>query len=201
MIKNVIFDYGQVLVHFVPEYMVRQYVSDGDDVKMLTEIIFDRLYWDKLDDGTITNEQTVSEFKKRIPERLWEVSEKIFYNWIYNIPEMEGMSELVSYIKEKYGVKTYLLSNISHYLADHADEMPILPTLDGCVFSARIGKVKPTPAIYEHLLRTYSLEPSECIFIDDRAENIEGARALSIHGYIFDGDVDALRAHLDSVLK
>lgn len=201
MIKNVIFDYGQVLVHFVPEYMVRQYVSDDNDARMLTEIIFDRLYWDKLDEGTITNEQTVSEFKKRIPKRLWEVSEKIFYNWIYNIPEMEGMSELVSYIKEKYGVKTYLLSNISHYFADHADEMPILPKLDGYVFSARIGITKPNPAIYEHLLKTYGLEPSECIFIDDRAENVDAARSLSIHGYVFDGKASALKAHLDSILK
>ena len=41
MIENVIFDFGQVLVHFEPEYMVRQYVTDDEDVKLLSEVIFE----------------------------------------------------------------------------------------------------------------------------------------------------------------
>jgi putative hydrolase of the HAD superfamily len=59
MIKNFIFDFGKVMVHFEPEYMVGKYVDDADDAKLLGEVIFDRLYWDKLDAGTITDEQVI----------------------------------------------------------------------------------------------------------------------------------------------
>ena len=47
--------------------------------------------------------------------------------------------------------------------------------------------VKPNADIYEHLLREYGLEPEECVFIDDRAENVEAARALGMKGIVFAG--------------
>lgn len=199
-IKNVVFDFGQVLVYFQPSYMVGVYVSDEGDKALLEDVVFDRLYWDRLDDGTISDEEVVSAFKARLPERLWDVSEKIYYNWVYNIPEIEGMSELVDRIKSRYGVKAYLLSNISKYFASHSDEIAILKKLDGCVFSAPIGIVKPSREIFEHLCKTYKLNPEETIFIDDRADNIEGALRCGLKGYIFDGDVNRLKDYLDSIL-
>ena len=199
--KNIVFDCGQVLVHFDPAYMVGLYVSDQKDAKLLEEVLFDRLYWDPLDAGTITDEELMEAAKKRIPEALWEVAEKIYYNWIYNLPEMEGMRELIEHIKGTYGVSTYLLSNISHYFADHAHELPILGLIDHCVYSSRCGFVKPDPGIYRYLCETYGLIPEETLFIDDRADNIEGARKAGLHGYVFDGDTAKLRAHLDEILK
>ena len=91
-IKNVIFDFGQVIVHFEPEYMVGRYVSDPEDKALLCEVLFDRLYWDKLDKGTITDKEALDAVKTRVPERLWEACDTIYYNWIYNIPEIDGMS-------------------------------------------------------------------------------------------------------------
>ena len=200
MIKNVIFDCGQVLVHYVPEYMVRQYVSNEPDVALLTEVVFDRLYWNKLDEGTITNEETLELCHERLPKRLWELCDEIYYNWIYNIPEIEGMSDLIKHIKKDFGVKAYLLSNISKYFAENANKVEILSLLDGCVFSSSIGIVKPDKGIYEHLLNTYGLVANECIFIDDRAENIEAARSIGMHGYIFDGNAQKLKEELDKIL-
>lgn len=199
-IKNVVFDFGQVLVYFQPSYMVGAYVSDEEDKVLIEEVVFDRLYWDRLDAGTISDEEVVSAFKTRLPERLWDVSEKIYYNWIYNIPEIEGMSELIDRIKNRYNVKVYLLSNISNYFASHSEEIPILKKLDGCVFSAPIGIVKPSREIFEHLCKTYKLSPEETLFIDDRADNIEGALRCGLKGYIFDGNVDRLKDYLDSIL-
>ena len=48
-IKNVVFDFGQVMVYFNPKYMVGVYVKDKDDAALLEEVVFDRLYWDRLD--------------------------------------------------------------------------------------------------------------------------------------------------------
>ena len=199
-IKNVVFDFGQVLVYFQPSYMVGAYVSDEADKALIEEVVFDRLYWDRLDSGDISDEEVVSAIKTRLPERLWDVSEKIYYSWIYNIPEIEGMSELIDRIKNRYNVKVYLLSNISNYFASHSEEIPILKKLDGCVFSAPIGIVKPNREIFEHLCKAYKLSPEETLFIDDRLDNIEGALRCGLKGYIFDGDVNRLRDYLDSIL-
>lgn len=199
-IKNVVFDFGQVLVYFQPSYMVGAYVSDEEDKALIEEVVFDRLYWDRLDSGDISDKEVVSAIKTRLPERLWDVSEKIYYNWIYNIPEIEGMSELIDRIKNRYNVKVYLLSNISNYFASHSEEIPILKKLDGCVFSAPIGIVKPNREIFEHLCKAYKLSPEETLFIDDRLDNIEGALRCGLKGYIFDGDVNRLRDYLDSIL-
>ncbi|MBO5092626.1 MAG: HAD family phosphatase, partial [Clostridia bacterium] len=59
-IKNVVFDFGQVLVYFQPSYMVGAYVSDEADKALIEEVVFDRLYWDRLDSGDISDEEVVS---------------------------------------------------------------------------------------------------------------------------------------------
>lgn len=197
MIKNLVFDFGNVLAHFDPAYMVGLKVTDRKDAELLKEVVFDRLYWDKLDLGTLSNEETAALYRERLPERLWQVADGIFYNWVYTLPEMEGMRELIELAKKKYGVRTFLLSNISKYFAEHRKDVPILGLIDNCVFSAEIGIVKPDKKIYEYLLRTYSLDPEETVFIDDREENVAAANALNIHGYRFDGDAQALESYLD----
>ena len=196
MIKNVIFDFGQVLVHFDPRYMVTRYVTDEADVKLLETVIFDRLYWDKLDEGTITDCEVMDGVRSRIPERLHAVAEKIYCNWIYNIPEWEGMREVVCELKKR-GCKLFLLSNICTYFADHKDEIPILGLLDGYVFSGEIRTVKPTREIFEHLLAKFGISAEETVFVDDRADNIRGGEACGIRGYLFDGDAAKLMAWLE----
>ena len=199
--KHLIFDFGQVLAHFEPSYMVGVYVTDSDDSELLQEVVFDRLYWDRLDAGTITNEETMESIKARLPRRLWDVANTIYYSWIYNIPEMEGMRELILHVKETYKVDTYLLSNISHYFADHAHEIPILSLIDHPVYSSKCCFVKPSAEIYRYICATYGLTPSECLFVDDRADNVEAAERMGIHGYLFDGDTEKLRAYLDEILQ
>lgn len=200
MIKNVVFDFGQVLVHFEPKYMVGAYVSDKNDMVLLEEVVFDRLYWDRLDAGTIADEEVLSECCKRLPERLWDVARKIYYNWIYNIPEIDGMRELIKYIKKQYSPRVLVLSNISHYFADHKDEIPILKEADGYVFSSKIGVTKPKKEIFDHLCQKFNFSPNEAVFIDDNQSNCEGARALGFTAYQFDGNAKALKDYLDTIL-
>ncbi len=199
--KNVVFDFGQVLVRFEPSYMVGRYVFDPEDARLLANVVFDRLYWDQLDAGTIYDAQVVEAVKKRIPVRLWEAAEKIHYNWIYNIPEIEGMRELIVHIKNEFGASVFLLSNISVYFAEHSSEIPILKLVDKCIFSAVCGKVKPDLDIYEYLCEECNIDPRETVFVDDRKENTEAAEKIGITGYVFDGNVSELRTYLDGVLK
>lgn len=197
MIKNVIFDFGQVLVRFEPKYMVEQYVSDLFDSALLQTVIFDRLYWDKLDAGTITDAETVACIKERIPPRLHGVAEKIYYNWIYNIPEIDGMDALVTRVKQALDGKIFLLSNISTYFAEHKQEIPILRHFENCVFSAVCGHIKPNADMFRYICEKYELIPSETLFVDDSPKNIKGAEDFGIIGYLFDGDVAALEKFLE----
>lgn len=199
-IKNVIFDFGQVIIHFVPEIMVSPYVTDENDKKLICEVLFDRLYWDELDKGTITNEEVLKQCRTRLPERLWDVTDKIYYNWIYNVPEIDGMRELITKIKEKYGVGIYLLSNISKYFVEHTHEFSIFELFDKCIYSATIGIVKPSHEIFDYLCKTCNINPAESIFIDDNKNNIDSAIKFGLNGYIFDGDPKKLEAYLDTIL-
>ncbi|MBQ7906924.1 MAG: HAD family phosphatase [Clostridia bacterium] len=200
MIKNVVFDYGQVLCYFDEKYIVYPFV-EKEDRELVSKVVLDRLYWDRLDAGTISNEEAVSKMQERLPQRLWDAVEKIYYGWIDNRPEVEGMRELICYIKEKYGVKCYLLSNISKYFAENKHRVPILSLLDGYVFSGPIGITKPGKEIYQHLLDKFQLKGEETIFIDDKKENIDGALACGIGGYVFDGDAKKLKAYLETILN
>ena len=201
MIKNVVFDFGQVLVHFEPSYMVGKYVQETEDKPLLEDVLFDRLYWDRLDEGTITDEEVLAACQKRIPQRLWAVAEKIYYNWIYNIPEIDGMSELIRWVRDDYGKRVFLLSNISKYFADHEGEIPVLKHFERKIFSARCGKVKPNREIFEHLCKECDILPNETLFVDDSEKNIKGAQNFGIKGYLFDGDVARLQAYLEENLS
>lgn len=195
--KYVIFDFGQVLVRFEPSYMVGKYVADPVEAALLAHIAFDRKYWDRLDAGTITDAEVVADIRSRVPAHLHGAVEQIYYNWIYNIPEVEGMREVIEHVKSTYGAPVYLLSNISKYFAAHAHEIPILELLDGCVFSAECGMTKPNADIFEHICQKFGLEPTEAVFIDDNPANVHTARQLGMQGYVFDGDADKLCAWLD----
>lgn len=200
MIKNVIFDFGQVLIRFDPKYMVEKYVTNEEDSRLLQDVIFDRLYWDKLDAGTISDAEVVEACKQRVPERLHNAVSDIYYNWIYNIPEIDGMRDVIAFAKEKLCAGVYLLSNICEYFADHADEIPILKEIDGCVFSAVCGHTKPNAEIFEYICDKYGLIPSQTLFIDDSKKNIDGAIAYGLNGYLFDGDAKKLKEYLKTLI-
>ncbi len=192
--KNVVFDFGQVMVRFDPRYMTEQYVS-GDDVQLVADVVFDRLYWDKLDSGDISDEDVVAACRKRLPNRLWDAVDSVYYNWIYHLPAIDGMIDVVRDLKTK-GARVFLLSNISEYFAAHADEVPVLSEFEGCVFSAVVGHVKPHRDIFEYVCDKYAVSPAETVFVDDNAANIAGAENYGISGYLFDGSAEKLREFL-----
>ncbi len=201
MIQNVVFDFGQVLIRFEPKYMVEQYVTDPADSALLQEVVFDRAYWDLLDWGKISDEETVAKCRERLPERLHEAAKQIYYGWIYHLPEIEGMRELIRSLRREFDAGIYLLSNISTYFSTHACEIPILSEIDRCVFSAACGMVKPNADIFAHLCRVCEINKDETVFIDDSEKNVRGAEAFGIRAYRFDGDVPRLKAWLWDVLQ
>jgi putative hydrolase of the HAD superfamily len=201
MIKNVIFDYGNTVIQYKPCFMADKYIEDDSDREFIYEVLFDRLYWDALDDGSITDEEIILDCKKRLPERLHKVIEKIYYNWVYNLPEIPGMYRLISDVRSKYGMRVFLLSNISSYFAEHAHELPEMNLFEKCFFSAEMGCIKPSRKIFERVLSECGILADETLFVDDSEKNIKGAEAVGIHGYLFDGDAVKLEKYIEEILK
>lgn len=197
--KNYIFDFGKVIVEFEPEVMLSPYIADNSDRELAGKVVFDRIYWDKLDAGTITDDEVIAAISARLPERLREPAIAAYQNWYRNLPLIDGMCELIEKIKNEGG-KLFLLSNISKGFAENyasVEEFDRLFSLfDGLVFSGPLGKIKPDTKIFNHLLDTYGILPEDSIFIDDNASNIMGAKSVNINGYLFNRDIENLEKEL-----
>ena len=74
--------------------------------------------------------------------------------------------------------------------------MPAWDLMDGAVVSGEERLMKPDPAIYQLLCKRYGLLAEECLFVDDNADNCEGARVAGMRAVRFAGDVAAIREAL-----
>jgi len=191
MIKNYIFDFGNVLCEFSPDKLSSLYIDDAEARKRISNVVFDRLYWDKLDRGTITDEEVKKGIISRLEGKEAETGCKIYDNWVNNLTPIKGMEALIGRLSDM-GKKLYLLSNISIGFAETYRDVPwiseLLEKFDGLVLSGIIGKTKPGKEIFEYLVNEYALNKEESIFIDDSPVNIKGAEDFGIKGYLFDGD-------------
>lgn len=199
MKKIVVFDLGNVLARFNEIELTAACVRDPLMREPIRHAVFYRPYWDRLDDGTLSDEEFKNEVRHRLPPALQMLGCEVFDNWVENMPPVNGMRELVHDLKNA-GVPLYLISNISRGFVERYPHVPwlaeLLSLFDGLLFSGPLHMVKPDRAIFEHLLETYALNAEECLFVDDSPVNIDGAKAAGIDGYLFDGDALKLRRFL-----
>ncbi|MGH7157041.1 MAG: HAD family hydrolase [Candidatus Saccharimonadales bacterium] len=101
-------------------------------------------------------------------------------------------------IKPKY--KLGILSNIAmpDWFREHFSEQE-LSLFDDILLSSEVGMVKPEPEIFRLSAKRLKVEPSECVFIDDREPNIEVAKSLGMEG-IFYQDFQQMKTELEHAL-
>ena len=186
MIKNVVFDIGNVLVTFEWERLAREIGFTDKDLQVLAEkVIGDR--WDEFDRGVMSEDEALKYVQEAIPgleekfATLWHRIDEAIHVYPY---VNEWMRELKS-----EGYKIYLLSNFPKRLFEKEanQKFDFIRYTDGKVISSFVKLIKPDRAIYEYLLNTYSLKAEECVFVDDRPKNVEAAGALGMKGIIFEG--------------
>lgn len=194
-IKNIIFDMGNVLLKFDPYVSLDTYCENEEDKKIIYQELFKGLEWIMGDEGKITNGQRFETVKLRIPKRLHRTLKLIVENWDICMETVEGAKEFYSLAKEK-GYKTFILSNACNRFYHYFPKKYDLNSFDGVVVSSDVKMIKPNPAIYEYILKTYDLNPEESLFIDDVKENVEAARAVGMEGIIFRNDYEEVKAFL-----
>jgi len=184
MIKNIVFDFGKVLLDWDPHYMFDDFFNDPAKAD---HFINDVLCIEWYDDGDIGNpmREVVDRWSKRYPEFA-----DAFEYYIADFPkttkgEVDGMYDLLSELKAK-GYHLYGLSNWnSETFATVRPKYHIFDLLEGEVVSGDVHCLKPHPEIYKILLDRFGLKPEETVFTDDRQTNVDGAKAVGIHGILF----------------
>jgi putative hydrolase of the HAD superfamily len=112
-------------------------------------------------------------------------------------PLIPGMLGLVKTLKSK-PFRLFLLSNAGIRFYEYEKDLEVLKYLDGITISADIHMLKPHPEIYITFCQIHALKPEECLLIDDKQENVEGAKACGWHAHRFTNPA-ALLNHLKSL--
>ena len=136
---------------------------------------FDSL-WNEYDQGLYSVEEMIEKGVKQFPE-LELCIKKLMYHWTeFVIP----LKDNVAYIKDlkQLGYNVYILSNIPEDDTKYLRSLGVFDTIDGGVFSYEYKKIKPDPEIFHILLEKYNLKASECLFLDDRKDNVVAASNL-----------------------
>ena len=195
MIRNIIFDMGNVLLRFDKDLFIQRLGVSPEDGKILMVEVFCSLEWSRMDRGSMTEAQAAESICRRVPERLHQAVHSLTDRWERPILPVEGTYELVEELKNAgYGI--YLLSNASLRQHFYWPRVPGNELFDGTLISSDVGLVKPQLEIYHLLLEKFSLKADECFFVDDSPMNIEGAYFCGIPGAVFFGDSQRLRREL-----
>ena len=163
MIRNIVFDYGGVLVDWNPRYLYDNYFGDTERSQWFIDNICTN-DWNATLDGGKPFDVGVAELTAKHPE--WADAIAAYRDrWIEMIGgEIPHTADLVRRLKRAgYGVYG-----------------GIFDELDGMVVSGEEHLLKPDARIYRVLLSRYGLKPEESIFLDDNAANVEGARAVGM---------------------
>ena len=198
MIRNIVFDMGQVLLEFDPDRIITALGYAGEDADILRREVFKSAEWVAGDRGSMTEEEIVASVCRRLPERLHTAAEDCVCSWWkHRRTPIDGMEELICELKE-LGFGVYVLSNANKRLHEYAKWLPGSEKLDGLFVSADWLLLKPEREIFEKFYSLYGLEPSECFFVDDNPANIEGAARTGMSGAVFYGDAGRLRRELNA---
>ena len=194
-VKNVVFDMGNVLMLFDGPYFSAQFTDNEADAVALQRALFGSLAWNLLDSGTISYDTMLRVARAHLDERLWPNLDACFAGWAAYSTPIEETNALAAELKrEGYGI--YLLSNAGTRIHDQLNHMPAWDLMDGAVVSGEERLMKPDPAIYQLLCERYGLLAEECLFVDDNADNCEGARVAGMRAVRYASDVAAIREAL-----
>lgn len=199
MIKNIIFDVGKVLVEWEPETALRKLGVREEAIAPILEATVESDEWYEMDKSVLGDEEQLEHFLRKAPayekeiRLFWDHLNLAIWQYDYARPWMQELKER--------GYRLYILSNYARRtFAQTKEKLAFLEDVDGSLFSFEVHYIKPDPDIYRILLQKFHLTPQECVFLDDRAENVEAAKQLGIWAIQFTGYEAAVKA-LEELLE
>lgn len=189
--KNIVFDFGKVLVEFNP-HLLYDSVFDGDTEKAewFSDNITPPDFYNRIDRGD-DFALCIRDLQALHPEYADEIAlyDSRYHDMVGS--EIPGMSELLCDLKT-HGYSLYGLTNWSYKVYHVMEKYSVFRLLTGSVISSEEHMVKPDPRIYQCLLDRFHLKADECLFVDDKQENVNAAKACGMHALLFTDSIKLL---------
>ena len=190
MKKHVVFDFGGVVFQWRPKELLKRTLPhravDEAAAQQLVSDFFQNYEgdWGRFDRGTIEVPELAPLIAERLGFELGEVQAVIDA-----VPgELEAQKETVDLLHRLHenGHRLYFLSNMPEPYAVHLESThEFFSRFTDGVFSSRVKLIKPEPEIFDLATKRFGIEPSQTVFIDDVAKNVEIARAHGWHAIQF----------------
>ena len=203
MIKNIIFDYGGVLLDWNPHYLYDPYFGDAEKAKwFLTNIC--TYEWNAQHDNGKPIAEGTAELIAQHPE--WEKEICLYYDDFMKMMggQIPGMEDFVKNLKAK-GYRVFGLSNWSEEtFALVRPVYPVLDLMEDMVISGIEKVMKPDHRIFKLALNRFGIKAEETVFIDDNPNNVLAANEVGIKGILFNlkaAEGEELETKLAEVLQ
>lgn len=198
MIKTIIFDIGKVLMDYDFEAFIKKIYPNREIAEGVTSALFGDGRWDEVDRGVLSDCELRASFVNAAPQ--WKREILYVYEHIGDgFYPMSYAKDWICELKER-GFQVLYLSNYStHAMASNWKVLDFLPLMDGGVFSCDAKMLKPDREIYEWICQKYNPVPSECVFFDDKKENVDAAAAYGMYAIQFT-DYEQAKQSLENLL-
>lgn len=184
MIKNIIFDIGNVILNFEIDKVLSKFTDKKEEQNFILNNIINSPEWlgyALIDTGFISKEVAIEIVKDRTNHQKDELIDNFWNNYNKYASINDEVLTLIKTLKNN-NYKIYLLSNINKHTHDSIKTSGLFEIVDGYVLSYLEHQVKPYDSIYNTLINRYNLNPKESLFIDDKEDNIKTANKLGILG-------------------
>lgn len=206
MIKNIAFDFGGVIFNLDYEGAVESFKRIGlADADQRLDRYHQRGIFEELESGRIKPDAFRKELSQMCHREL--THDEVLSAWLgyvggpVDLCRLDAIDEL-----RRRGYRTFLLSNTNPYVQQWAESpafcaygRPLSSFMDKCYTSYEVGIMKPAEGIFRHMLTDAAILPSETLFLDDSAANVEAAARLGIHTLLVEKNAD-WRADLNRCL-
>lgn len=192
MIKNIVFDLGNVILKGTPSIILDQLNLDKSEYIEIKNKFF--CNFEKLDLGLETLEQHFSlcDFSFKIDDDL---KNKLLRYYEIRPFNNEVLNLIKTLKNNNYNI--YILSDNNKETIQYLKSLPFFLNIDGYICSSDYNILKSDKKIYELLFLKYNLNPEECFFIDDKNRNIEIGKSFKMDGYVFNNNIDELKLVLN----
>lgn len=202
MIRNIVFDMGDVLLNYQPRITCQRLAGSPQDAEIIYQTMFLAPEWEqKLDAGLFPEAEMLAVAQSRLSTQAQRDAAALIYAQYHldSLTPKQGMDRVVEALHSR-GFRLYVLSNAGARITAYQNRIPRADLFDGFLFSYEEKLIKPDVRLYQRLCQRFHLEPEECLFIDDRPANVDGARTAGMEAYCFDhGDVEVLGAMLEGL--
>lgn len=195
MIKNIIFDCSDTLLHFRSIELLTELCGDPARAEELHFLFLTHAVWGDYDNGKISTPALAEKLASLVAPNEKHIPARYLAEYVNYFVVIDGIPALLRELKEK-GYRLYLLSDFPETFEQlYTLHAPIFDLLDDLVVSHRVGISKRDGDIFAYILEHCGLNAAECLFVDDMPQNAEKAKTYGMQGLHFTGVAD-LRAYL-----